>query len=181
MKKAIVYSLAGILTAGIMVSCSANSVPSNEPQPTTQSSAQPAAEKSAQATPAASPVSTSPPSPEDFTTGVFVDLDRFDNPLLTKEIKSLMNTTLDALAHKKEDAFRSVFKDEHTADVFMYLFGNDYSFDTIGNVEQDTKGRVVVQIIGKFKDKDGTEIKDFSPSYYFLKDANNVWSLQVID
>lgn len=61
----------------------------------------------------------------------------------------------------------------------MYLFGKDYYFDTIGTVEQDKEGRVIVEIRGKVKDSG--EIKEPNLFYYFMKDADNHWSLRAID
>lgn len=61
----------------------------------------------------------------------------------------------------------------------MYLFGRDYYFDTIGTVEQDKEGRVIVEIRGKVKDSG--EIKEPNSFYYFMKDADNHWSLRAID
>lgn len=186
MNKLIVYSLAGILTIGIMASCgdksgtnaaspavSAETEISASPQTTAQVTAQPTAQTADQ------PATTPQPSQGAFTTGVFVDLDTIEDPLFNEEIKNLLSTTLEALANKKEEAFRSVFKDSQSADAFMYLFGRDYNFNTIGTVEQDKEGRVIVEIRGKVKDSG--EIKEPSSFYYFMQDADNHWSLRAID
>ncbi|WP_438497799.1 hypothetical protein [Paenibacillus sp. IHBB 3054] len=182
MNKLIVYSLAGILTIGIIASCGDKSgtnaaSPAVNAETEISASPQATAQPTAQATD--QPATTPQPIQGTFTTGVFVDLDTLEDPLFNEEIKNLLNTTLEALANKKEEAFRSVFKDSQSADAFMYLFGRDYYFDTIGTVDQDKEGRVIVEIRGKVKDSG--EIKEPNSFYYFMKDADNHWSLRAID
>lgn len=104
MNKLIVYSLAGILTIGIMASCGDKSG-TNAASPAVSAETEISAAPQATAQPTAhatdQPVTTPQPSQGTFTTGVFLELDTIEDPLFNEEIKNLLNTTLEALANKR--------------------------------------------------------------------------------
>lgn len=175
MNKLIVYTVTGIAALGILTSCAQeskntdlqgkNEVPSTST--TDPQNQQPKEENT-----------------DSFKTGVFVDLDAVDDPLFNDEIKALMKTTLEALANKDEQAFRSVFIDEQAADAFMYLFGRDYYFDHFERIEIDEDygkydGRITVYVTGKVR-YDG-EIQEPNSAYAFIQDKNKHWKLGGID
>ncbi|SDM29773.1 hypothetical protein SAMN05428961_11317 [Paenibacillus sp. OK060] len=163
MKKIIIHTMVGVLSMGILSSCGnksdSDAVKNNA---TTTEQTEPQKENNTS-----------------IKTGVFVDLESIDNPLFNKDIKTLLQTTLNSLANKKEQEFRSVFKDEMTADAFMYLFGKDYVFDEIGTIEEDTEGRIVAEIKGKVVSDN--EVTTPNSYYYFVKDKNEKWNLGSID
>ncbi|WP_431085782.1 hypothetical protein [Paenibacillus sp. 8b26] len=168
MNKLIIYTLVGILSIGILISCA------NKPDSTAQSATENSEIEKTENQQVNKQVDT-----EKFKTGLSVDLDTIRDPLFSDDIKRLLKTTLDSLANKQEKEFRNVFINEKTADAYMYLFGKDYYFNEIGKIEADQNGRVVVEIRGKVKD--GTGIQTPNAYYYFVKNDQNQWSLGSID
>jgi hypothetical protein len=164
MKKLILYTLLIILSWGVVTACG------NEKDSESQSGNN---------SPETEHTETQAESAPSIQTGVFIDLNSIDNPLFNKDIKVLLERTLDSLANKKEKEFRSVFADEETADAYMYLFGKDYAFEKIGTVEEDQEGRIVVEIRGKVVSDN--EVTTPNSYYYFVKNKQDKWSLGSID
>ncbi|WP_379151126.1 hypothetical protein [Paenibacillus sp. sgz5001063] len=119
-------------------------------------------------------------SPKDvFETGVFIDLDTLEDPLFNDEIKLSLQSTLEGLAEKNEQLFRSAFVDEQTANAFMYLLGKEYRFDKVGTILKDNPGRIVVEVRGLVKDDSG--VHEPNAYYYFVLSDQNKWALGAID
>ena len=164
MKKVVLHSLLLILSIGIITAC--GNITDSESQLENN-------------TPKTEQTETQVESAPNIKTGVFIDLNSVDNPLFNKDIKVLLERTLDSLANKKEKEFRSVFADDGTADAHMYLFGNNYAFEEMGTVGEDQEGRIVVEIRGKVVSDN--EVKTPNSFYYFVKSKQDKWRLGAID
>ncbi|WP_427180371.1 hypothetical protein [Paenibacillus sp. TC-CSREp1] len=116
----------------------------------------------------------------DFEKGVFIDLEKENNPLLNDQIKDVLKKNLDAQVSLDEEAFRSTFKDSKTADTYMGSFGGEYKFTKIYNISEDkTKDQILVNVTGeRLRDN---AIEDAAITHYFAADANGKWSIVAID
>ncbi|MED4957620.1 hypothetical protein GNQ08_26085 [Paenibacillus macerans] len=170
MNKLIVYTVTAIAALGILTSCAQESKNADLQRQSEVPSTSTAAPQNQQ---------MEEKNTDSFKTGVFVDLDAMDDPLFNDEIKALLKTTLESLANKDEQGFRSVFQDEQVADAYMYLFGRDYYFDKYEGIEKDNSNRIVVNVTGK--DRYDGEIHNPNSAYYFIQDKSGQWKLGVID
>lgn len=164
MKKVTLYSLLVILSLAIITACVNKK--DSEMQFKSTSSKTEHTEHQAESAPS-------------IKTGVFVNLNTIENPLFNKDIKDLLEITLDSLANKNQKEFRSVFADEESANAYMYLYGKDYAFEEIGTVEEDHEGRIVIEIRGRVVSDN--VVATPNSFYYFVKGKQNKWSLGAID
>ncbi|CAM3317925.1 hypothetical protein HP548_12400 [Paenibacillus taichungensis] len=115
-----------------------------------------------------------------FEKGVFIDLEKENNPLLNEQIKAVLKKNLDAQVNLDEEAFRSTFKDLKTADAYMGTFGGEYKFTKIYNISEDkTKDQILVNVTGEML-RDNA-IEEAAITYYFAADADEKWSIIAID
>ncbi|MDU5950446.1 MAG: hypothetical protein E6Z15_25715, partial [Paenibacillus macerans] len=110
--------------------------------------------------------------------GVFVDFDALDDPLYTEEIKSLMKTTLEALANKDEQALRRIYYREDSEGISEYFFDRDYSFESLEGITKD-HDRLIVRV--KTKARMESEVFERSEDYWLVKDKSGQWKLGAID
>ncbi|SDM41925.1 hypothetical protein SAMN05428961_11714 [Paenibacillus sp. OK060] len=116
----------------------------------------------------------------EFEKGVFIDLEKENNPLLNEQIKAVLKKNLDAQVNLDEEAFRSTFKDLKTSDAYMGTFGGEYKFTKIYNISEDkTKDQILVNVTGEML-RDNA-IEDAAITYYFAADADGKWSIVAID
>lgn len=116
----------------------------------------------------------------EFEKGVFIDLEKENNPLLNEQIKQVLKKNLDAQVNLDEEAFRSTFKDSKTADAFMGTFGGEYKFTEIFNISEDkTKDQILVNVTGEMLRENA--IEEAAITYYFAADADEKWSIVAID
>ncbi|GIP12158.1 MAG: hypothetical protein E7L01_04255 [Paenibacillus macerans] len=169
MNKVIFYTVTGIVTLGILTSCANGK---NKDHVQEQNETQTIDTNTSQ--------NQQTENNDSFQTGVVIDFDAIDNSLFNAEIKTLLKTTLEAMANKDEESYRSVFRDTQSADTYMYLFGKDYYYDYLGTIEQDRSGRIVVEVRGKVKDDHGIR-ETPNGFFYFIKNKEGHWVLGAID
>ncbi|CAM4212565.1 MAG: hypothetical protein E7L01_04240 [Paenibacillus macerans] len=167
MNKLIIYSVTVIVTLGILTSCSNES---NKDHLQEQNETQFIGANASQ--------NQQVENDDSFQTGVFVDFDALDDPLYTEEIKSLMKTTLEALANKDEQALRRIYYREDSEGISEYFFDRDYSFESLEGITKD-HDRLIVRV--KTKARMESEVFERSEDYWLVKDKSGQWKLGAID
>ncbi|MGZ7439966.1 hypothetical protein [Paenibacillus sp. TH7-28] len=170
MNKLIVYTVTAIAALGILTSCardSKNADLQGQNEVPTTSTTVPQNQQSKEE------------NTDSFKTGVFVDFDALDDPLYTEEIRSLMKTTLEALANKDEKEFRSVYYSEPSEAILEdYLLGRDYRFESLEGISKD-HDRLIVRV--KTKARMESEVFERTEDYWLVKDKSGQWKLGAID
>lgn len=187
-----IFSLFTVVVLAFMAACSSNTEntadpvsPAGQEAPSTEEPSAPAGEKPAQDSNSGKDPAenTDGTNPDLFKSGVFIDWNGVDDPLIDDRLKAALQAFLTAVIKPDEASYEKIFPNHATEDRadFRNVLKEpmNYRFDKIGKaIEED--GRILVPVSGTSRD-DVFGIRDFSNNLYFKQNAQNEWQVILID
>ncbi|MDP4098502.1 hypothetical protein OIN60_17345 [Paenibacillus sp. P96] len=185
-----------VVVLALMAACSGNTkdntpndpapagqeAPSAE-EPSTEEPSDPAAEEPAQGSneqPAGNDEGT---QPDLFESGVFIDWNSVEDPLLDDKLKATLQAFLTAVTKPDEAGYERLFPNHATEDHadFRDVLEKpmNYRFEEVGKAIEEA-GRILVPVSGTSRD-DVFGVREFSNNLYFKQNEQNEWEVILID
>ncbi|MFM9276685.1 hypothetical protein [Paenibacillus jiagnxiensis] len=195
-----IFSLFTVVVLAFMAACSGNTEntekpvpPAGQETPSTEEPSSPAGEKPTQDNgkePVQDSNSGNEPAgnadgtnPDLFKSGLFIDWNGVDDPLINESLKAALQAFLIAVTKPDEASYEKIFPNHATEDRadFRNVLKEpmNYQFDKVGKAIKED-GRILVPVSGTSRD-DVFGIRDFSNNLYFKQNAQNEWEVIMID